>query len=96
MIVDDVYFNIEINNNGTITNYTITVPDGNYDNSMLEHYLNTTYFYQSSVINDLNYIKFSIDPFNFKSAEVQWTVNRYGNITNLLNEITNNKKKISL
>ena len=52
------YFNIEINNNGTITNYTITVPDGNYDNAMLEHYLNTTYFYQSINISDLNYIKF--------------------------------------
>jgi hypothetical protein len=60
-------FVIEISKNGVISTYDITVPDGNYDNSMLENYLNTTYFYHSAVISDLNFIKFSIDPFNFKS-----------------------------
>lgn len=60
-------FIIEINNNNIITPYTITVPDGNYDSDMLTQYLNTTYFYLSPAITNLNYIKFSIDPFNFKS-----------------------------
>jgi len=61
-------FTIETNNNGSINTFTIVVPDGNYENSMLENYLNTTYFYQSSNITDLTYIKFVIDPFNFKSS----------------------------
>jgi hypothetical protein len=60
-------FVIEINNIGVITSYDITVPDGNYDNIMLEKYLNTTYFYQSTIITDLNYIKFSIDEYSFKT-----------------------------
>jgi hypothetical protein len=50
-----------------ITKYDIIVPDGNYDSTMLENYLNTTYFYLSTTITDLNNIKFSIDPYNFKS-----------------------------
>jgi hypothetical protein len=60
-------FVVEINNEGVTTSYDIIIPDGNYDNSMLESYLNTTYFYQSTTISDLNNIKFSIDPFSFKS-----------------------------
>jgi len=61
------FFSIEINNNGVTTKYDIIVPDGNYDSAMLENYLNTTYFYLSTTITDLNNIKFSIDPYNFKS-----------------------------
>lgn len=60
-------FKIEMNDGGTVTPYTIVIPDGNYDNSMLENYLNTTYFYQSSTLTNLTNIKFSIDPYNFKS-----------------------------
>ena len=61
-------FTIETNNNGSINTFTIVVPDGNYENAMLENYLNTTYFYQSTNITALTYIKFVIDPFNFKSS----------------------------
>ena len=60
-------FVVEINNQGVITSYDIIVPDGNYDNTMLETYLNTTYFYQSTTVSDLNNIKFSIYPFSFIS-----------------------------
>lgn len=60
-------FEIEINNNGTITNYEIIVPDGNYDNSTLPDYLNNTYFYNSGLTNDLSYIEYSIDDYSFKS-----------------------------
>ena len=61
------FFEIEINNNGTITNYVILVPDGNYDNSTLSDYLNNTYFYNSSVTNDLVYLEFYIDEYSSKS-----------------------------
>jgi len=60
-------FEIEINNNGTITNYIIKIPDGNYDNNTLPDYLNTTYFYNSGKINDLVYLEFSVDPYSSKS-----------------------------
>ena len=60
-------FVIKINNNNVTTSYTITIPDGNYDNNMLETYLNDTYFYKSLTLTDLNNIKFSIDPYSFKS-----------------------------
>ena len=60
-------FNIEINNNGIITNYEIIVPDGNYDNNTLPDYLNNTYFYNSGLANDLVYIEYSIHPYSGKS-----------------------------
>jgi len=60
-------FEIEINNNGVITSYTITIPDGNYDNSTLPDYLNSTYFYNSGTTNDLIYIEYSIDDYSSKS-----------------------------
>ena len=47
--------------------FPIIVPDGNYDNESLQYYLNTTYFYESSTETDLKYIRFSIDPYNYKS-----------------------------
>ncbi|NBU98593.1 MAG: hypothetical protein EBS19_10355 [Spirochaetia bacterium] len=47
--------------------FPIVVPDGNYDSESLQHYLNTTYFYESDTETDLKYVKFSIDPYNFKS-----------------------------
>jgi hypothetical protein len=53
------------NQNKTI--FPIILPDGNYDSESLQHYLNTTYFYESNTETDLKYLKFSIDPYNFKS-----------------------------
>ena len=47
--------------------FPIVVPDGNYDSESLQHYLNTTYFYESETETDLKYVKFSIDQYNFKS-----------------------------
>ena len=47
--------------------FPIVIPDGNYDSESLQHYLNTVYFYESPTETDLKYIKFSIDPYNFKS-----------------------------
>lgn len=51
-------------------NYIIIVPDGNYDSDSLQHYLNTTYFYQSEITTNtpLKYIQFSIDPYSLKSC----------------------------
>jgi hypothetical protein len=60
-------FEIEINNNGTITNYEIVIPDGNYDNNTLVNYLNNTYFYNSGTTSDLIYIEYSIDDYSSKS-----------------------------
>jgi len=51
----------------TKTAYLVTIPDGNYDSDTLTHYLNTTYFYEATTKTDLKYIKFSIDPYNFKT-----------------------------
>lgn len=60
-------FVIEINNNGSITEFPIVIPDGNYDNDTLQYYLNHTFFYLSGAVNDLINIEFSIDPYSFKS-----------------------------
>jgi hypothetical protein len=51
-------------------NYLIVIPDGNYDIESLQYYLNTTYFYESSVTanSPLKYIKFSIDLHTLKSS----------------------------
>lgn len=59
---------IEINNCDTITSYIIIIPDGNYDCDSLVHYLNKNYFYESERNDDLQYLKFSISEFNFKSV----------------------------
>lgn len=61
-------FEVEINNNGIITQYVIKVPEGNYDDQTLPDYLNSTYFYLSTTSPmDLTFIKFEIDPYSFKS-----------------------------
>lgn len=61
-------FEIEINNNGTITKYVIRIPEGNYDDQTLPDYLNTTYFYLATKTElDLTFIKFEIDQYSFKS-----------------------------
>jgi hypothetical protein len=60
-------FKIITDNNGAVNLYNITIPEGNYDNESLQLYLNSNYFYQSGLDNDLKYIKFSIDTYNFKT-----------------------------
>ena len=59
-------FKIIIDNNCIKTEYIICIPEGNYDIDTIEEFLNTTYFYKSNT--DLNYIKFSINPLNYKSS----------------------------
>jgi len=61
-------FNIEVNIDNTVTTYTITIPDGNYDSDSLQQFLNTTYFSQSKTDTYLKYIHFSIDNNSFKST----------------------------
>jgi hypothetical protein len=58
---------MEIKANGKSTKYNIVVPYGNYDSDTLQHYLNTTYFFDSETASDLKYIKFSIDSYNFRT-----------------------------
>jgi hypothetical protein len=60
-------FKIIITADKIITNFTIVIPDGNYDNESLQHFLNTTYFCESNLESYLKYIRFSIDSKNFKS-----------------------------
>jgi hypothetical protein len=48
--------------------YTIEIPDGNYNFETVEHYLNTTYFYESNIDYPLKYIKFYINPNSLKST----------------------------
>ena len=57
-----------LNNNNKSCKYEIQIPDGNYDIDSLQHYLNTTYFYESGLDTYLKYIKFSINPTNLKSC----------------------------
>ena len=60
-------FKITIKLNGKIEEYNILIPDGNYDYESLQDYLNNTYFYQSGLDNLLKCIRFSINPYNFKT-----------------------------
>jgi hypothetical protein len=48
--------------------HLIRIPEGNYDSETFALYLNQTYFYQSSSLNELKKIRFSIDPTSFKST----------------------------
>lgn len=55
--------------NTVVTNeYTIRIADGNYDMDTLTTYLNTTYFYQSTNVNELQYIQFKINTASHKSS----------------------------
>ena len=49
------------------TEYTIVIPDGNYTCDTLQEYLNTTYFCDSGVENDLQYLQFVIHPHSLKT-----------------------------
>lgn len=60
-------FKIDITLNNQVTSYSIIIPDGNYDSESLQHFLNTTYFYESGLDTSLQYIRFSIDNRSFKS-----------------------------
>jgi len=74
-------FTIKTTLNAVTTSYTITIPDGNYDNDTLPNYLNTTYFSDSGIDNSLKYLKFVINSYNFKSQfEI---VQETGNIVNI-------------
>ena len=60
-------FYIFIHDNHETCEYKIEIKDGNYNYETLEQYLNTTYFCDSGLENDLTNIKFSINPQNLKS-----------------------------
>lgn len=57
------FFDIVIND----VSYRIIIPEGNYDFLTIQNYLNNTYFYLSGTSSPLINIKFSIDPYNFKT-----------------------------
>ena len=61
-------FKIEIKIGGKCTAFVIVIPDGNYDCDSISHYLNTEYFYESQRPDELRYIKFSINEYNFKTV----------------------------
>jgi hypothetical protein len=48
--------------------YTIEIPDGNYNFEHIENYLNSTYFYESEIDYPLVNIKFSINPHSLKTS----------------------------
>ena len=50
-----------------LTVFEIIIPDGNYNAIQLSNYLNETYFFQSGVTNDLNFIKVTISEINLKT-----------------------------
>jgi len=60
-------FKIEVKVEDTSQIYDIVIPDGNYDIDTLQYFLNTTYFYESTLQTYLKYIKFSIDSYSLKT-----------------------------
>ena len=94
------YFISQFKQNNTFTIiilsdfYLITIPDGNYTAASITTYLNTTYFYQSTNTNDLQYIKFLIDPNSQKSSFQLITTAPIGILFTLLfSEENENKEK---
>jgi hypothetical protein len=61
------FFKIEVKINNEIETHNIIIPDGNYDNETLTYYLNTTYFNESGINDNLKYIKFTIDNITFRT-----------------------------
>ena len=59
---------IDIYLNDVKTSHEICITDGNYDNDLLQNYLNTTYLCDSATETGLRYLKFTIDPINSKSC----------------------------
>jgi len=60
-------FIVGIHNTKKSTEYTIFIPDGNYTCDTLQEYLNTHYFCDSGIDNDLQYLQFVIHPHSLKS-----------------------------
>lgn len=60
----------DLNNRNKITEYneTVIIPEGNYDNDLLEDYLNSTYFYETEKETPLKYLKFEIDNTSLKTV----------------------------
>jgi hypothetical protein len=72
-IIPTISSNTNTNKDNTKCGYVIEIPDGNYDSETLQEYLNSTYFYQTSSSSEyfktyLKRIKFSINPYNFKTT----------------------------
>jgi hypothetical protein len=61
-------FKMEVKIGGKCSAFVIVIPDGNYDCDSIAHYLNTEYFYESQRTDELRYIKFSINEYNFKTV----------------------------
>jgi hypothetical protein len=61
------YVIVNDKNKKTYKEYPIEINEGNYDYESFEHYLNTTYFYESGIDYPLSKIKFSINPHSLKS-----------------------------
>jgi hypothetical protein len=59
---------MEVKIGGKCSAFVIVIPDGNYDCDSIAHYLNTEYFYESQRTDELRYIKFSINEYNFKTV----------------------------
>lgn len=62
------YIDIYEKNKKLKEEYVIEIPDGNYNFETLQHYLNSTYFYESEIDHPLSKIKFSINPHSLKST----------------------------
>jgi hypothetical protein len=62
------YINVVHTKDNTNKEYTIEIPDGNYNYENIEHYLNSTYFNESGIDYPLNQLKFSIHPNSLKST----------------------------
>lgn len=66
---NNIFYIIVTNKNKSYNKeFTIEIPDGNYNYETLENYLNTTYFYESDIDCPLKYIKFSINSHSLKSS----------------------------
>jgi hypothetical protein len=62
------YILVDDKSNKSCKEYTVEIPDGNYNFENLEIYLNTTYFYESGIDYPLKNIKFIINPNSLKSS----------------------------
>jgi hypothetical protein len=62
------YIDIHEKNKKLKEEYVIEIPDGNYNFETLQHYLNSTYFYESEIDHPLSKIKFSINPHSLRTT----------------------------
>ena len=61
-------FIMSVTNNEITTDYQIEIPSGNFDSDAVSKYLNETYFYQSTEVDDLSLFQFSVDESTFKTT----------------------------